>query len=158
VPEDGWLREPSKKGYLVFWSSIYFLIVSSEICPIKERHDLGKRKWSKSLLIFIQPKIDEGLTYEDISDWLLKEYDLKVKPTTLAVLKNQNKNKIPKQPTLDYRKETITNTIIEQKQDNSLQQDDIYKRITEEVAQKQKAKEDEQYSDFRSKFIKKSDT
>lgn len=61
-----------------------------DIDEIRRRISEGKRKWSKPLLQFIAPKLNEGYTYEYVSEWLAKEHNITVAPKQLIDLKSKH--------------------------------------------------------------------
>ncbi|MCU0323711.1 MAG: hypothetical protein MUF45_00455 [Spirosomaceae bacterium] len=63
---------------------------------IKRRIKEGKRKWAKPLLQFVHVKLVEGYTYEAVSEWLLKEYDIDVPAKKLIDLKSKHNKYKPK--------------------------------------------------------------
>lgn len=54
---------------------------------IKERMISGKRKWGASLVTFILPRLQQGLSYESVSQWLLREHGLSISAKKLKDLK-----------------------------------------------------------------------
>jgi IS30 family transposase len=73
---------------------------------IKHRISTRKRKWSSSLIAFIQPKINEGYTYEYISNWLKTEHDIEISAAKLIYYKFHNKNVI-----VDFERKRDSTTI-----------------------------------------------
>ncbi len=54
---------------------------------IKDRMISGKRKWGGSLVAFILPRLQQGLSYESVSQWLLREHGLSISAKKLKDLK-----------------------------------------------------------------------
>ena len=61
-----------------------------EIDEIRRRIKEGKRKWAKPLLQYVNQKLSDGYTYEAVSEWLLKEYDIDVAAKKLIDLKSKH--------------------------------------------------------------------
>lgn len=62
-----------------------------DIDEIRKRMTEGKRKWSKPLLQFIQQKLNDGYTYEYVSEWLSKQHLIEISPKKLMDLKSKHK-------------------------------------------------------------------
>lgn len=57
---------------------------------IKDRMISGKRKWGGSLVAFILPLLQQGLSYESVAQWLLREHGLSISAKKLKDLKSIN--------------------------------------------------------------------
>lgn len=105
-----------------------------DIDEIRRRINEGKRKWSKPLLQFIAPKLNEGYTYEYVSQWLAKEHNIIVAPKQLIDLKSkhikyeQKRKKaipppvtptLPPRPTLGSSVDSVTSNLEQNKEENN---------------------------------------
>lgn len=103
-----------------------------EIDEIRRRIKEGKRKWAKPLLQYVNEKLSDGYTYEAVSEWLLKEYDIDVAAKKLIDLKSKHNKYQSKKTThlltskIAPKKQTTNEkTEIDRNQSFVLKQDDI---------------------------------
>ena len=68
--------------------------MARSIQEIKRLRDLGRMKWGKSLLEFLKPYIDEGLTNQDVADMLSADFDFHITVNALKNLRFNYKNKM----------------------------------------------------------------
>lgn len=124
----------------------HFIMIDIE--EIKHRINKGKRKWSSSLIDFIQPKLNDGYTYEYISNWLKIEHNIEISPTKLMYYKFHNKKasgenkREVSQPSARKEERAIPN------------ERDFLKEINEKSEILSKERKAVENNDFKNKFLK----